>query len=250
MALLLMASIGQNSVKLSTTENRRVTLTDDKTKPQTTNAVNGEAVFEYVPDLKALSLAYGDIPRGGYELTLTASDDQQQSTSMNLKLYRKPVVLVHGIFSSPNMWVKMKDSLQHDGFEVFCVDYQSRNAADITSIAETEAASTIKQVMTDYANRKISVAKVDVLAHSMGGLVMRQYIVSSTPKGDDIGTLIMIGTPHLGSPLPTLYLRHMYDPNFKDIIKAMEYEGPALKQWILRTVSFLRNSTPHPTIAM
>jgi pimeloyl-ACP methyl ester carboxylesterase len=220
-------------VKLSTTENRRVTLTDDKTKPQMTNAVNGEAVFEYVPDLKALSLAYGDIPRGGYELTLTASDDQQQSASMNLKLYRKPIVLVHGIFSSPKMWDKMKDSLQNDGFEVFCVDYSSpqRNAADITSIAETEAASTIKQVMTDYANRKISLAKVDVLAHSMGGLVMRQYIVSSASKGDDIGTLIMIGTPHLGSPLPTLYLRHMNDPNFQDIIKAIGiHEGPALKQ--------------------
>jgi len=228
-------------VKLSMTENRRVTLTDDKTKPQTTNAVNGEAVFEYVPDLKALSLAYGDIPRGGYELTLTASDDQQHSASMNLKLYRKPIVLVHGIFSSPNMWVKMKDSLQNDGFEVFCVDYLSRNAADITSIAETEAASTIKQVMTEYANRKISLAKVDVLAHSMGGLVMRQYIVSSTSKGDDIGTLIMIGTPHLGSPLPTLYLRHMNDPNFKDIINAIGiHEGPALKQLNSTNSEFLK----------
>jgi len=102
--------------------------------------------------------------------------------------------------------------------------------------------------MTEYANRKISLAKVDVLAHSMGGLVMRQYIVSSTSKVDDIGTLIMIGTPHLGSPLPTLYLRHKNDPNFQDIIKTMGlHEGPALKQVNNTNSEFLKklNTTPH-----
>ena len=42
-------------------------------------------------------------------------------------------------------------------------------------------------------------AKVDLVAHSMGGLVARQYIQSSDYEGD-VDQLIFLGTPHLGGP--------------------------------------------------
>jgi len=41
--------------------------------------------------------------------------------------------------------------------------------------------------------------KVDLVAHSMGGLVSRQYIQSPQYE-DDVDQLIFLGTPHLGSP--------------------------------------------------
>lgn len=41
--------------------------------------------------------------------------------------------------------------------------------------------------------------KVDLVAHSMGGLVARQYIQSDAYE-DDVDQLIFIGTPHLGAP--------------------------------------------------
>jgi hypothetical protein len=41
--------------------------------------------------------------------------------------------------------------------------------------------------------------KVDVVAHSMGGLVSRQYVQSEYYE-DDINHLIFLGTPHLGAP--------------------------------------------------
>jgi len=41
--------------------------------------------------------------------------------------------------------------------------------------------------------------KVDLVAHSMGGLVARQYIQSDAYEGD-VDQLIFLGTPHLGAP--------------------------------------------------
>ena len=41
--------------------------------------------------------------------------------------------------------------------------------------------------------------KVDLVAHSMGGLVARQYIQSNT-YDHDVRNMIFIGTPHLGAP--------------------------------------------------
>ncbi|MFH0712813.1 MAG: PxKF domain-containing protein [Candidatus Jorgensenbacteria bacterium] len=41
--------------------------------------------------------------------------------------------------------------------------------------------------------------KVDVIAHSMGGLVARQYIQSGSYQ-NDIDQLIFLGTPHIGAP--------------------------------------------------
>lgn len=41
--------------------------------------------------------------------------------------------------------------------------------------------------------------KVDLVAHSMGGLVSRQYIQSDYYE-DDVNNMIFLGTPHLGAP--------------------------------------------------
>jgi pimeloyl-ACP methyl ester carboxylesterase len=41
--------------------------------------------------------------------------------------------------------------------------------------------------------------KVDIVAHSMGGLVTRQYVQSASYE-NDIDQLIFLGTPHMGAP--------------------------------------------------
>ncbi len=42
-------------------------------------------------------------------------------------------------------------------------------------------------------------SKVDLIAHSMGGLVARSYIQSDDYQNDDIDQIIFLGTPHQGS---------------------------------------------------
>lgn len=50
----------------------------------------------------------------------------------------------------------------------------------------------------DETKRKYKAAKVDVVAHSMGGLIVREYIQNSSYSGD-IRKFMMLGTPNNGA---------------------------------------------------
>ena len=66
---------------------------------------------------------------------------------------------------------------------------------------------------SDLLNEKINAIlatasagiKVDIIAHSMGGLVAREYIKNAV-NAQKVDTLIEIGTPHLGTPT---FLAHL-----------------------------------------
>lgn len=198
-------SAAKITVKLPTTEKKSVTLTDRATK-QTKDTVNGEAVFEYVPDLKKLGISLVDVTKDGYEIELTAStSDGQQSASTKLKIYRRPVVLVHGLWSSASLWDTMKSRMEHDKFDVYVVDYRADPAKAIDQIAMNEVANMIDKAKEDYRNRGIGITKVDAVGHSMGGLAVQYYIAHGAERGQDVYTLIMVGTPHDGSPWPEFY---------------------------------------------
>lgn len=47
-------------------------------------------------------------------------------------------------------------------------------------------------------------SKIDIVAHSMGGLVLREYLTKYS--GDNIGKIILIGTPNQGVPSRLVYL--------------------------------------------
>ena len=51
----------------------------------------------------------------------------------------------------------------------------------------------------DEVKAKTGSSKVDLIGHSMGGLVARQYIESDAYAGD-VDQLIFLATPQLGSP--------------------------------------------------
>jgi pimeloyl-ACP methyl ester carboxylesterase len=54
----------------------------------------------------------------------------------------------------------------------------------------------------DEAKRRTGKGKVDIVAHSMGGLVARAYIQSDDYLSrDDVDHLVMVGTPNHGSPI-------------------------------------------------
>jgi len=59
--------------------------------------------------------------------------------------------------------------------------------------------------------------KVDIVAHSMGGLLAREYIESGDYE-DDVDQLITVGTPHLGAPKD--YVKWEAGAFFSDIFEA------------------------------
>lgn len=122
-------------------------------------------------------------------------------------LIADPVVIVPGIMGSQkndqNVWVMdpilhsyddLIDSFVENGYEkeknlfLFPYDWYQKN--------ETTAES-LQAKIQDIRNRT-SVSKVDIVAHSMGGLVARSY-AQSDAYADDIDQLVTIGTPQRGS---------------------------------------------------
>jgi len=60
-------------------------------------------------------------------------------------------------------------------------------------------ASNILKIQIDLVKNQTGSSKVDLVAHSMGGLAAKQYILDNGSGA--VNKLVFIGTPHLGAPL-------------------------------------------------
>src|SRR3989344_1077122 len=77
------------------------------------------------------------------------------------------------------------------GVDLFTFPYEWRDPNSIN-------ANLLKDKITEVKNI-CNCDKVDLVAHSMGGLVAREYIQSGQYQ-DDVDQVIFLGTPHKGSP--------------------------------------------------
>lgn len=125
-----------------------------------------------------------------------------------------PVVLVHGFNSSAATWSDYDQFLRsvHPGWLSFAVgDGQApgvMNTGDIEkplspayTIAENAA---ILAQYIEWVRDRTNAPHIDIVAHSMGGLISREYINDWMPIAADgkplARRLIMLGTPNAGSP--------------------------------------------------
>ncbi len=83
-----------------------------------------------------------------------------------------------------------------DNETLFTFPYQWRQSNIITA---SELRNKINQAKEACVGENFDCSKVDLVTHSMGGLVARQYVASSNYQ-DDIDQLIFIATPHKGAP--------------------------------------------------
>jgi pimeloyl-ACP methyl ester carboxylesterase len=134
----------------------------------------------------------------------------------NLKIAPRPVVLVHGLWSSWKAWESWQNILTTSHSYDWKAFPVGENAAKgrmntggeflsttpTNSIAENarELEKYIK-----YAQEDRNAWHVDVVAHSMGGLISRYYISQIMPANTpdmrpQISHLVMLGTPNMGSP--------------------------------------------------
>lgn len=107
---------------------------------------------------------------------------------------KQPIVFVHGYAGSTGQWNNMINRFAADGWPscaFYKFSYSSLSQSNKTSAAKLE----------DYVNwvkQQTGWSKVNVVAHSNGGLVSRWYRVfeNGYASNDD---LVTIGTPHEGT---------------------------------------------------
>jgi pimeloyl-ACP methyl ester carboxylesterase len=105
-----------------------------------------------------------------------------------------PVVLVHGFLGDPTNFLALRAYLAGFGVRNFAsfsytprLDYQ-RLAVRLAAAIELVQAET-------------GAATVDVVGHSLGGLVAR-YLVEIAAEGAPVRRLVTLGAPYFASPLP------------------------------------------------
>jgi pimeloyl-ACP methyl ester carboxylesterase len=150
-----------------------------------------------------------------------------------IKLYRPPVVLVHGIWTnSCNTWIETNfaNKLTEKGFMYAFADYGDHNSETFDPCAVKimggkpfgnhgidSIRNAIKYILSVYHYFSIAASQVDIVAHSMGGLMARGFVQQSDYKRKEnymkgsIHRLITIGTPHLGGPLSKFLYDHHDD---------------------------------------
>ncbi|MGD9730863.1 MAG: LamG-like jellyroll fold domain-containing protein [Desulfamplus sp.] len=89
-------------------------------------------------------------------------------------------------------WKTLEKAIQTAGYLYFEVPYDWR--MDIRDIVDTYLIPAIDRV------KELGYTKVNIVAHSMGGLVVRSYIQGDKyPQRQDIERFAMVGTPNAGS---------------------------------------------------
>jgi triacylglycerol lipase len=123
---------------------------------------------------------------------------------------RYPILLVHGIGLSDhrwfNYWGRIPKALENEGAVLF---YGKQSAW-----GSIESNALFLKGRVEAILKETKAAKVNIIAHSKGGLESR-YLISTLGMGGKIASLTTVATPHQGSKIMDLYVRsHPAIPRF------------------------------------
>ncbi len=226
-----------SSLKQASEDNNNSAFTVKDSPHNTSNGKSVVAVVYTPPD------SFNQDMGSNRTVKVNVSNPNNNSTSQPLdipiQLYRPPVVLVHGLWINSDItWVQTKftNSLACYGFYYAFADYEEHNSETFDPIDKTfgnygidSIRNTIHKALQDHHHFLIAASQVDIIAHSMGGLMARGFVQQPDYKRKEnylkgsIHRLITIGTPHFGGPLSRFLYEHIDDWYFYDGIKPNRY---------------------------
>ena len=121
-------------------------------------------------------------------------------------LYHAPVLFMHGIWSGSATW---------EGFPVAAdlIQRAEALAPDWDGVSSIGSASLkiepkLRTLLESRRSRGIAASQVDIVAHSMGGLIARRIVADGSAL---VHKLITVDTPHFGSALADFIFVHRDD---------------------------------------
>jgi pimeloyl-ACP methyl ester carboxylesterase len=219
--LLLRVETEANQVTLSlpSTADSTLSTLEDQTRSSTAvtvpTRVIGSSLFAFA--VYNAPLDFSNDPndtRQTRNVTITVSAGGR-SVPYTITLHRPPVVLVHGYLGGLDTWQTFEGILNQQGFHAEAVTYPSTQSFDPERFFfdnQTVPAlhSGILRVLGNVRARGIAASRVDMVTHSMGGLVARSLVQFQQGKlyhqTGNFGQgyfhkLITVGTPHFGTQL-------------------------------------------------
>jgi pimeloyl-ACP methyl ester carboxylesterase len=159
------------------------------------------------------------------DVTVDMPDGQQLSAYKEVQVVRPPVVFIHGIWSNSSSMNPMRRSIinsnlynEYPAGHTLGVDYGAQSNQDLRKSAKF-LADGVDKILQKLEKEGIKVSRVDIVAHSMGGLISRYYMLFGymDSNGQVIGPgqaakvrkLITLDTPHAGSHVADWYVDFM-----------------------------------------
>ena len=179
---------------------------------------NSEETVELVWDSSGYSWFDDGRPRllQRVKAELEENSKKVDEITKNLKIAPKPLVLVHGLWSNWQAWSSWQNILttSHSyDWKAYPVGEKPENGEMNTggSFLSTGKTNSIGEnareleKYVEFAQKDRNAWHVDLVAHSMGGLISRYYISQIMDSNSQDGRprvshLVMLGTPNLGSP--------------------------------------------------
>jgi hypothetical protein len=137
-----------------------------------------------------------------------------------IDIYRAPVLFIHGLWGDNTSLKNLEASLYDSGLYPPAPYIKYNSLSTLTLRADYEATNDvhfaqnqnvvpmhISQLLSQVVNSGISTGKVDLICHSMGGILARQYLNGKYQSyRNDIHKLITFNTPHKGTQLANYLL--------------------------------------------
>lgn len=139
-------------------------------------------------------------------LHYTKDNVTQQAEPVEIEVIRVPLALIHGLNSDDGCWKKYYNHLLdlglYEDWQIENVDYRATHNSHF-SVNYRCATNAIRKLKYQSlaSSRGYEVTQVDLVGHSMGGILSRFHVQRSGKKNghSDVHKLITVNTPHSGS---------------------------------------------------
>ncbi len=110
---------------------------------------------------------------------------------------KRPILLVHGIIHNPSAFIQLRRKMIQIGWKnIFTVNYATRHG-QVGKMVDQLSRRVDEILSTTHSDQ------IDIVAHSLGGLVARYYMAAGEGRGK-VRKLITLGSPHKGTFLSPL----------------------------------------------